>query len=117
MKPFATSRRPPVTYILLLSHVQQDAGVIPHGKRAIGDSGYKGEPNKISVTRDTDDDELRRFKGRVKSRQENFDARLKNFRILSIPFRHGHANHQSAFVACCICMQYEIENGNGLFEV
>ena len=90
---------------------------IPYGKRAIGDSGYKGEPDKISIAREDDEPEVKKYKGRVKSRQENFNGRLKNFRILSIPFRHGHNNHRNAFVACCIGMQFEIENGKGLFEV
>ena len=90
---------------------------IPNGKRAIGDSGYKGEPTKVSITREDDEPEVKKFKGRIKSRQENFNGRLKNFRVLVLPFRHGHDNHRNAFAACCIGMQFEIENGNGLFEV
>ena len=37
---------------------------IPEGKRAIGDSGYSGEPTKVSITRDDDDKETKKFKAR-----------------------------------------------------
>jgi hypothetical protein len=40
---------------------------IPDGKQAIGDSGYKGEPTKISTTKAGDSKEVKKFKGRVKS--------------------------------------------------
>jgi hypothetical protein len=90
---------------------------IPEGKRAIGDSGYGGEPNKVSVSRSDDDKETKKFKARVKSRHETFNGRLKNFRVLSIPFRNGYDRHQEVFEACCVCMQLELQNGNGLFDV
>jgi hypothetical protein len=51
---------------------------IPDGKRAIGDSGYKGEPTKVSITRDGDSAEVKKFKGRVKARHETFPGSVKN---------------------------------------
>ena len=91
---------------------------IPANKRAIGDSGYQGEaPEKVSVTQEDDDQEVKKFKARVKSRHESFNGRLKNFQCLSSTFRHGTNRHGPVFVACCVCMQFEIENGNGLFLV
>ena len=90
---------------------------IPEGKRAIGDSGYKGEPSKISTTRPGDSREVKKFKARVKSRHETFNARLKSFNVLNSPFRHGFEQHKRVFESVCICIQYDIENGNGLFEV
>lgn len=94
---------------------------IPPGKRGVGDSGYSGEPNKMSITHEGDSPEVKKHKGRVKSRQENFNGRLKNFRILNLPFRHGRGNvmeaHRKAFVSCCICIQFEIENENPLYIV
>jgi hypothetical protein len=36
---------------------------IPAGKKAIGDSGYKGEPCKISVTRALDSKYVKKWKG------------------------------------------------------
>ena len=90
---------------------------IPYGKRAVGDSGYGGEPEKVAITRRGDDAETKKFKARVKSRHENFNGRLKNFRILLLPFRHGTDKHKEVFESCCICMQHEIESGHGLFDV
>ena len=90
---------------------------IPEGKRAIGDSGYQGEPTKLSVTRTGDSREVKKFKSRVKSRHETFNARLKAFSILNQAFRHGFEEHKRVFETVCLCVQYDIETGNGLFEV
>jgi hypothetical protein len=90
---------------------------IPTGKRVIGDSGYQGEPEKVSISRDGDDQETKKFKARAKSRQETFNGRLKNFRVTALPFRHGHDKHRKPFVACCLLIQMEIQNGHGLFEM
>jgi hypothetical protein len=68
--------------------------MIPEGKRAIGDSGYSGEPMKVAVTRPDDSAKSKKFKARVKSRHENFNGRLKNLRVLSLPFRNGYDRHQ-----------------------
>jgi len=56
---------------------------IPVGRRLIGDSGYKGEPAKISVTSREHDDKVKKFFARAKSRQESFNTRLKFFNVLS----------------------------------
>jgi DDE superfamily endonuclease len=90
---------------------------IPDGKRAIGDSGYRGEPNKVSVTRQGDSDAVKRFKARARSRHETFNGRIKGFKILDCAFRHGFERHKTVFEAVCLCVQYDIENGNGLFEI
>jgi hypothetical protein len=92
--------------------------MIPDGKRAVGDSGYRGEPAKIAVTRDGDSGEVKAsFKARIKSRHETFNGRIKSFKILDHAFRHGFEQHQRVFESVCICVQYDIENGHGLFEV
>jgi DDE superfamily endonuclease len=90
---------------------------IPEGKRAIGDSGYRGEPTKVAVTREGDSDEVKRFKARAKARHETFNGRIKSFKILDTAFRHGFERHKTVFEAVCICVQYDIENGHGLFEI
>jgi DDE superfamily endonuclease len=90
---------------------------IPNGKRAIGDSGYRGEPSKVAITRDGDSAEVKKYKARVKSRHETFNARLKGFGVLDQAFRHSLDQHKMAFEAVCILVQYDIENGRGLFEV
>jgi len=95
---------------------------IPEGKRAIGDSGYRGEPSKISVSQPKDSASVRNFKSRVKARHETFNARLKSFKILSTRFRHKLSTdtlveHQVVFEAVCVACQYDMENDHGLFEV
>jgi hypothetical protein len=90
---------------------------IPDGKRAIGDSGYKGEPDKVSITREGHSDYVRKYFGRVKSRHETFNSRIKGFNILDTAFRHGFHQHKHVFESVCIAIQYDIENGHGLFEV
>ena len=42
------------------------------GERMIGDSGYNGEPNKLSVWKDEHAKGLKKFIGRVCARQETF---------------------------------------------
>jgi hypothetical protein len=95
--------------------------LIPEGKRAIADSGLKGEPGKISVTREGDSAEVRNFKARAKSRQETFHTRLKAYKILSGKFRHrlsaDLSEHKRAFEVVTIACQYNLENGHGLFEI
>lgn len=87
------------------------------GQRVIGDSGYEGEPTKVAVTREGDSEEVKKFKARAKSRHESFNSRLKAFRILDLPFRHGFGQHQLAFEAVTILCQYDLENGHGLMDM
>jgi hypothetical protein len=90
---------------------------IPEGKRVIGDSGYQGEPMKISVSKDEDSKDVKKFFARAKSRQETFNSRVKSFLITDLPFRHGFERHGSAFESVCIAVQYDMENDHGLFEI
>ena len=48
----------------------------------IGDSGYNGEPNKITVWKDEHAKGLKKFIGRVCARQETFFKGLKDWKIL-----------------------------------
>ena len=57
---------------------------IPAGKRAIGDSGYDGEPGHVSVRNPYDTAVVRRFKNRVRARHETINGRLKSFQILDM---------------------------------
>ena len=96
---------------------------IPDGKRLIGDSGYKGEPSKISVTSREHNEDSKIFFGRAKSRQETFNTRLKFFDVLAGRFRHGKQPknkmelHKTCFEAVCVLVQYDMENGHPLFEI
>jgi hypothetical protein len=95
---------------------------IPEGKKGVGDAGMKGEPTKITVTKEQDSAAVRKYKGRAKSRQETFHARLKSFQILSTRFRHRLnvdtlQEHKTVFEATCVMCQYDLENDHGLFEM
>jgi len=91
--------------------------MIPAGKRAIGDNGYRGEPYVLSVPSSHDSPALRQLKGRARARQETFNARIKDFKILFDCFRHDIAKHQTIVHAVCVIVQYQMENGSPLFEV
>lgn len=90
---------------------------IPGGKRAIGDTGYRGEPTTISAPNRHDQEELRKFKSRARLRHETFNGRLKNFHCLAERFRHGIDKHHICFEAICVIVQYQLENGSSLFDV
>ena len=94
---------------------------IPAGRRAIGDEGYRGEPSKVSTKNTFNSDNLKQFEGRVRARHETVNSRLKAFGILNQVFRSKGTGrmekHKSAFEACCVIVQYELDNGNSLFKV
>jgi hypothetical protein len=96
--------------------------------RAIGDKGYRGEREMVSVPSSHDKADVRIFKSRALARHETFNARLKNFDCLEDRFRHtGHprrkevtgaeVKHQWCFNAVLVICQLQIENGFPLFSV
>jgi len=104
--------------------VDKDAFIsrIPAGKKGVGDSGYSGEPNKIITTRKGQSAEMKRWLGRVKSRQESFFSRVKSFDIMKNRFRHGKRGtkdkmnrHKLCFESVVVLLAYDIEI-NPLFE-
>ena len=95
---------------------------IPEGKKALGDDGYVGYPDKCSTkNKDFDSKPVKEFKRRVAARQETFNSRLKHFEILNTVFRSKGKDrlvkHKAAFEACCVIGQYCMENGSPLFIV
>ena len=94
---------------------------IPEGCRAIGDEGYRGEPLKVSTKNTYNLPELKDFENRVRARHETVNSRLKAFGVLNQVFRSKGSNrmknHKSAFEACCVIVQYELDNGSKLFKV
>lgn len=91
--------------------------MIPAGKKAIADNGYRGEKAVISTPNAHDPKEVRKFKSRARARHETFNSRLKNFRCLEVRFRNGIAKHKIVFEAICVICQYQLENGSPLFDV
>jgi len=89
--------------------------MIPAGKKVVGDSAYK-DPT-CSIWNSFDTKEVASFKKRARARHENFNGRLKRFKILSERFRHNHTKHGIVFEAICVICQYDMENGSPLFSV
>ena len=91
---------------------------IPHGKRIIGDRGYRGDRcNNVSIRNPRDTPQVKEFKNRALARHENFNGRIKNFAILAERFRHPLDLHRAVFEAICVLVQYDMENGHPLTEV
>ena len=90
---------------------------IPKGKLVIADLGYRGEKKIIAVPNSHDVAEVRDFKGRARARQESFNKKIKNYKVLSEKFRHGVEKQQTCFQACVVLAQCQIENGSPLFDV
>lgn len=93
------------------------------GVKAVGDSGYEGEPDVVLTSKEGQSKELREFIARVKNREESLHTRLKSWNILSNRFRHGHGDdkrmelHGNVTAAIVVITQYDFENGHPLFEV
>ena len=93
--------------------------LIPDGCLAVGDKGYKGEPNKVSFPNHLDDEYVTELKKRIRARQETFFARMKAFKVLKESFRHKPVLplHKACFEAVAVLIQYSIENGSPLFQI
>ena len=99
--------------------------MVPKGCRVIADSGYTGKREKekqiFAVNNNLDCEEVKAFKAAVKSRQEHFNKRLKDYDCMTKRFIHGVEKHQRCFTACCVLIQYAIEdtsiNGEPLNQI
>ena len=85
--------------------------------RAIGDKGYRGVRDFLSVPSSQDTPEVRDFKSRALSRHETFNGRLKNFDCLDVRFRHSIDKHRMCFHAVLVIVQMQLDNGSPLFVV
>ena len=90
---------------------------IPDGKMAVADKGYIGAGPKVCLHNPCDTEEVKAFKRRAGARHESFNKRLKTFKVLDQRFRHGFHKHKSIFLAACVLVQYDMENGRPLFEL
>lgn len=100
---------------------------IRDGKRVVGDSGYVGEPDKVSTTLAGHSDATKELFARLKSRQETLFGGYKALGIMGgKPFRHKGkqgggseermAVHRLVFRAVTVVMQYNMES-RPLFDV
>ena len=91
---------------------------LPVGTKAIADGIYVSEPEHVSTKNDLDSKEVRKFKNRALARHENFNQRLKCYKILSEKYRHGRKvknqpeiPHGIAFRFVCCIVSFQLENG------
>ena len=101
---------------------------IPDGKRLVGDSGFVGEPTKISTTLGGHSGETKELFARFKSRGETLFRAYKALEITGgSSFRHkgkrgGGAKgkmafHGLVFDAITVVMQYSLETDGPLFDI
>jgi hypothetical protein len=105
---------------------------VPQGVKLVGDSGYSGQQDKVTTTKDAHSKETKQLFARIKSQVETANGRFKNFKILTTGFRHyagpaGIEDEQktiaklskikTAFEAVVVLVEYDIENGHPLFVV
>lgn len=91
------------------------------GIKGLADRGYNGHYEQLSTKNEYDSQPVARFKQRALGRHETVNSRLKHFKILSDEFRGKGPDrlekHKTAFEACAVIVQYEMENGQGLFKI
>jgi len=94
---------------------------LPPGKYVTVDKGMKSgsdetERDMLAFPNETDSQELKKFKARVRCRQEHFHSRLKSYECLSQLFRHGMAKHKLCVEAICLLVQYDLDMGSEIFS-
>ncbi len=57
---------------------------IPEGKKLIGDSGYKGEPSKLSTTVDEHSDKVKEFFCSSKITSRDYQHEVEVFQTFSV---------------------------------
>jgi hypothetical protein len=88
---------------------------LPQGKRAIGDTGYEGVPEKVTITQGDQSRELKNFLDQAKNRQETLHTRLKLSNCLHRCFCHEKltqntmALHKMCVEAVCVIVQYDMD--------
>ena len=93
------------------------------GKKAIGDSGYEGMPQKVTITRGKHSPEMKKFLARAKSRQESLHSKLKFFNCLYHKFRHGKNTkekmelHKMCVEAISVIVQYDMDSGRPVMDL
>jgi transcription elongation factor Elf1 len=89
------------------------------GMRAIGDNGYRGEPDLVSTPNNAHDSKpVRRFKSRARLRHETCNRMTKVFEIIQAGrFRHSETKLKKAVEAICVICNIKIEHEMPLFDI
>jgi hypothetical protein len=74
-------------------HRKHLVGMVPPGCRGLGDLGYAGEPDTLTVICQSDLAEVKNFKEAARARHENVNGRLKKFGILDKPWAYHRDKH------------------------
>jgi hypothetical protein len=86
-------------------------------KKAIGDLGYRGHQDSVSVPNPYDSRSVKVFKSRACLRHETFNGMIKEFECMKGRFRHSTTKFTIAFEAVCVLCQYKLECHRPLFDV
>jgi hypothetical protein len=86
--------------------------------RGLGDRGYRGVPEFISIRNDFDPPEIAQFKSRAMARHESYNSKLKQWTVLRALFLHNDiAFHSKCFRAVNTITIFQLENGSqSLFD-
>jgi hypothetical protein len=87
------------------------------GKMAIGDRGYRGEPDLISFFNPEDSKGVAKFKCRALMRHEIFNWKVKTFEAVRGRFRHSKEKLAVAFEAICVIAQFKLETDMPLYDI
>ena len=92
--------------------------MLEYGKRCETDGGYRGSaPEFVKCPKGVWGDSGKwAMQKKVRSRQETVNERLKNWGILTTPYRHDFKLHQTVFAAVIVLLQLSLEY-NPLFSV
>ena len=90
--------------------------LVAAGKLAVADDGYKGQLDTLITKNPFYSNEVTAFCKRARARQESVNKRLKDFKVASSKFRHGHMKHGMCFHAVAVLLQYDMDNGMPLFD-
>ena len=90
------------------------------GKKALGDKIYNGHPDECSTFNSVDAAVVSKCKARVQMRHKIFNGMVKEFNVLTAPFRHEPdkmKKHEACFEAVAVLCQCRMEHGEPLFDL
>jgi len=95
--------------------------LIPPGKYIVVDKGMKSgsdatERNLLAFPNPADSQSLKKFKSRLRCRQEHYHARVRKYEALEQIFRHGIDKHKWCVEADCLLIQYDLDLCPELFQ-
>lgn len=86
-------------------------------ERVQADSGYRGEPLRISIPVDYTSDRHYDAKSKARARHETMNERLKNWGCLKQLYRHDISHHDAVFRAVAVLTQLDIKYEHSLWDI